>query len=60
MSGDFKDEASKNSVKLLCQLLQLLNRGTLERRAWRIWFNQEEIAKLKKNPKAFNFKAVKI
>lgn len=59
MSGDFKDEASKAAALRAASVAAALNRGTLERMPGEFWFNQEEIAKLKKNPKAFNFKAVK-
>lgn len=59
MNGDFKDEASKKAALRAASVAAALNRGTLERMPGEFWFNQDEIAKLKKNPKAFNFKVVK-
>lgn len=59
MTGNIKDEASKKAALRASSIASALTRGTVERMPGEFWFNDQEIAKLKKNPKVFNFKMVK-
>lgn len=59
MTGNFKDESSKKAAMKAASVASALTRGTIERMPGEFWFNDEEISKLKKNPKVFNFKVVK-
>lgn len=59
MSGNLKDDASKKAALKAASIASALTRGTIERMPGHFWFNQDEITKLKKNPKAFNFNIVK-
>jgi hypothetical protein len=58
-SMKFKDKASENSFKETLQLVSGLIKGTIERDKGLFYFNQKELARLKKNPKAFDLSKVK-
>lgn len=59
MTGNFKDEASKMAAKRAMFIASGLNRGTVERLPGHFWFNDDEEQRLRKTPKAFDFKQVK-
>jgi hypothetical protein len=59
MSGQFKDDRSKKAALRAASVASALTRGTIDRMPGEFWFNDEEIDKLKQNPKVFNFNAVK-
>jgi spore germination cell wall hydrolase CwlJ-like protein len=58
-TGKFKDDISKNAYKKAFAIASGLVKGTIEPRKGQFFFKEDEIKKLKKNPKKFNFKAVK-
>lgn len=58
MGGNFKDDMSKKAALRASSVASALTRGTLERMPGEFWFNDEEIAKLKKNKKVFDFSKV--
>lgn len=58
LSGDFKDEKSKAAAMRAASIASALTRGTIDRMPGEFWFNDEEIAKLSKNKKVFDFNQV--
>lgn len=59
LSGKFKDDVSKNAYKRAFAISSALLKGTLKPKEGQFYFTDKEIKKLKKNPKSFNFKAVR-
>lgn len=57
-NGNFKDEKSKAAAMRAASIASALTRGTIERMPGEFWFNDEEIAKLSRNKKVFDFSKV--
>lgn len=59
LSGKFRTPESENKYKQAMSIASGLLRGTIEPDKGMFYFTPDEIKKLKKTPKVFNFKAVK-
>lgn len=59
MSQKFRSPESENKYKQAMSIASGLLRGTIEPDKGMFYFKKDEIAKLKKTPKVFNFKMVK-
>ena len=59
LSQKFPDEKSETAYKESMAIASGLLRGKIERAPGMFYFTKKEVAKLKKTPKKFNFKAVK-
>jgi hypothetical protein len=59
VEGKFPDKKSEDSWKEAVAVSSGLLKGTVAPREGQFYFKAHEIEKLKKKPKAFNFKAVK-
>jgi hypothetical protein len=59
LSGKFPDDNSANKYKLAITVASGLMKGGIKPTEGHFYFTDNEINKLKKNPKAFNFRAVK-
>lgn len=57
--GKFKDDVAKEAYKQAYVIASGLYKGTIERQQGHFFFKPDEEKKLRKNPKAFNFKQVK-
>jgi len=59
LAQKFPDSKSENQYKQALQIASGLVKGTIKPDEGLFYFTDKEINKLKKNPKAFNFKKVK-
>ena len=59
MSGKFGSPEAENKYKQAMSIASGLLKGTIEPDKGMFYFKKDEIAKLKKTPKVFNFKMVK-